>query len=338
MRIGFVMMETIYPQRGGVHEQIYLLLRELKKTEDAEIIAYSKRRVEEKGKKLLWLREMSPFFINKIVKNNYDVLISETAWAILPTLIASKLSRANCILHLHSIESKQDVGLSPMGRNVIRILEVFSDYCDKILVSSENDAKLLKKKATVFPNIIDVDAYQEKPKELKKPAVVFVGGMSYPPNREAAEFLIRVSNKIQQMGKNVNFYLVGPSPPEVSSPVYATGYVSSTIPYILGADVCVAPLKRGGGVKLKVLEYMGAGKPIIATRKAVEGIEKIKYINAENEDEFANAIIDVLGGKLDVNFEENKEIVMANHSPKSAVKRLLDVINELKMYNSKTYI
>lgn len=42
------MMETIYPQRGGIHEQVYLLLKELKKYEDAEIIAYSKRSVEEK--------------------------------------------------------------------------------------------------------------------------------------------------------------------------------------------------------------------------------------------------------------------------------------------------
>jgi len=322
------MMETIYPQRGGIHEQVYLLLRELKKYEDAEIIAYSKRNVEEKGKSLLWLREMSPFFIDRIIKGKYDVLVSETAWAILPTLISSKLSKADCILHLHSIESKQDVGLGMFGRNIIRFLESFSDYCNTILVPSENDAKLLKKKAIIFPNIIDTDAFNEKPQDLKKPAVVFVGGMGYPPNREAAEFLIRVSKRVQEMSRNVNFYLVGPSPPQVSPPIYATGYVRSTIPYILGADICVAPLKRGGGVKLKVLEYMGSGKPIIATKKAVEGIEKINYVNAETEEDFATAIINILEDKTNINFEENKEIVMNNHSPKSAVQKFLEVIKK----------
>jgi hypothetical protein len=60
------MMETIYPQRGGIHEQVYLLKRELERRGiKAEIIAYSKRRAEERGKRLLWLRSLSPFFLRK---------------------------------------------------------------------------------------------------------------------------------------------------------------------------------------------------------------------------------------------------------------------------------
>ena len=62
----------------------------------------------------------------------------------------------------------------------------------------------------------------------------------------------------------------------MSPPVYATGYVESTIPYIMSADICVAPVKRGGGVKLKMLEYMMSGKPIIATKKRDRGYSVLK--------------------------------------------------------------
>nr|WP_016730578.1 hypothetical protein [Sulfolobus islandicus] len=57
-----------------------------------------------------------------------------------------------------------------------------------------------------MPNIIDIEAFNlYKPIELKRPAVVFVGGMGYPPNREAAEFIVRISEKLKNMGKHVNF-------------------------------------------------------------------------------------------------------------------------------------
>ncbi len=124
MKIAFVMMETIYPQRGGIHEQVYLLKRELERRGiKAEIIAYSKRRAEERGKRLLWLRSLSPSFIRKIVKGDYDAIVAETAWISLPSIISSKVSSTPCILHLHSIESKQDVGLTMMGKTLVRIFE-----------------------------------------------------------------------------------------------------------------------------------------------------------------------------------------------------------------------
>ncbi|ARM76992.1 glycosyltransferase family 4 protein [Acidianus manzaensis] len=330
------MMESIYPQRGGIHEQVYLLYNELTKIQDnieVKIIPYSTRKAEENGKKLLWLRQLSPGFISKIVSEKFDVIISETAWPIIPSLISSKRLKSKCILHLHSVESKQDVGLSKMGKTIISIFESFSKYCDIILVPSKIEASLIKNKTVIFPNVIDVESFEkESPINLKKPAIVFVGGMGYPPNREAAEIIIRIAEKIKtKTKKNMNFYLVGPSPPEVSEPVYTTGYVRSTIPYILGADICIAPLRRGGGVKLKILEYMAAGKPIIATREAVKGIDEIKYINAETEDEFIEAILDILDNRVNIDFTKNKDIVMENHNPKIQAKKLIDLVNKLNI-------
>ncbi|NON63436.1 glycosyltransferase family 4 protein [Acidianus sp. RZ1] len=332
-KITFVMMESIYPQRGGVHEQVYLILRELKRMKiDGNIVSYSTRSAGEKGKKFLWLRQNSPFFIRKIVKSGGDVLVSETAWPIIPTLTASKIMGNRCIVHLHSVESKQDVGLSIGGKGIISILERFERFCNVILVPSKIEKELLSNisssRIEVMQNVIDVEGFKKyQPVNLMKPSVVFVGGMGYPPNREAAERIIRISDIIRRRGVLVNFYLVGPSPPPVTPPVYSTGYVESTIPYILGSDICIAPILRGGGVKLKVLEYMASGKPIIASKKAVEGIDEIEYIHAEKDEEFAENIIQIVKGKMEISkFARNKELTIKNHSPENAVNVLLKTI------------
>lgn len=332
LRIAFVLMETIYPYRGGVHEGVYLLLREIRKLGiNAEIVAYSRRRVDENGRRLLWLRSLSPHFIKKL--SNYDVLIGETAWIVLPTLMVNRSFGKKCIMHLHSVESIQDTGLNTIGKIIVKYLEKLSLMCDAVLVPSKVEYELLSKRTKrnnvyILPNFIDFNSFiTSKPAPLKKPAVVFVGGMGYPPNREAAYTIIKISKLVNSSGRKVNFYLVGPSPPPVSPPVYATGYVESTAPYILGADICIAPIYRGGGVKLKMLEYMASGKPIIATKKAAEGIDDIVYVEAEKPEEFAEAIIAILKGKINMDFGKNINVIKRNHTPNKAAEKLIKIIN-----------
>jgi len=330
-RIGFVMMESIYPQRGGVHEQVYLLSKELINLQKkVDILAYSTRRAEESGKRLLWLRQLEPRFLNRLLKAKEEVYIAETAWPIVPTLVAARINGSRCVLHLHSVESFQDVGLGRFPKALVKFLEWIGKTCDVILVPSEVEFEILhNNKVKILRNVIDVESFETRePMRLQRPAVVFVGGMGYPPNREAAEIVVKISEEVNRR-RRVYFYLVGPSPPPVKFPVIATGYVNSTIPYILGADICIAPLMRGGGVKLKILEYMASGKPIVASRKAVEGIQGVKYVHAETVEEFVNAILDILENKVDVeDFKhENPKIIERDHSPKNSARRLLNIIS-----------
>ncbi len=332
LNIAIVMMDSIYPQRGGVHEQVYLLLRELPKLgARAELVAYHMRKAEEVAPRLLWLRSFSYKFVKSLRRADYDVLLVETAWSVLPAIASRLAGGPRCVLHLHSIESKQDVGLGRVGRALVSVLERLGRLCDAIVALSKVDAKLLKdmgfKRVYVIPPAIDLESFESaRPAELKKPAVVFVGGMGYPPNREAAQVLIEVARIIKSRKREVNFYLVGPSPPPVSPPIYATGYVESTAPYVLGADVCVAPVYRGGGIKTKVLEYMAAGKPIVATRKAVEGIDDIKYLEAYTPEEFADRLLDVIDGNVNVDFGENARIVRERHAPERVASKILEVL------------
>ena len=59
------------------------------------------------------------------------------------------------------------------------------------------------------------------------------------------------------------------------------------------------------------------------------GIEDIVYLNAESEEEFAKRIIDVLEGRVNLDFQRNRKIVKEKHDPKVAVDKILNLISNL---------
>jgi len=77
---------------------------------------------------------------------------------------------------------------------------------------------------------------------------------------------------------HIHFYIVGKSPSrEVrrladDAAVTVTGYVGDIRPYIAQSKVYVVPIRMGAGTKLKVLEAMAMGIPVVSTTLGVEGI------------------------------------------------------------------
>lgn len=134
--------------------------------------------------------------------------------------------------------------------------------------------------------------------------IVFTGTMSYPPNAQAAEWFVReVLPLVRREYPGVTMQIVGGGVGretellgEVAG-VEVTGRVQSLSPYLAGASVVVAPLLSGGGTKLKVLEALAAGRALVATRVAAEGIEVVdsEHLRIEDEAEaFAAATVDLL--------------------------------------------
>jgi glycosyltransferase involved in cell wall biosynthesis len=72
-----------------------------------------------------------------------------------------------------------------------------------------------------------------------------------------------------------------------------TGFVSDLRPHLAAATAVVVPLRLGGGTRLKILEAMAMGKPIVSTSLGAEGIEAVAERDILIEDEpagFANAV------------------------------------------------
>jgi glycosyltransferase involved in cell wall biosynthesis len=110
--------------------------------------------------------------------------------------------------------------------------------------------------------------------------LLFVGLMNYHPNIEAAiSFAQSIWPKIHERSPELTFWIVGANPsPEVAGlakipGVHVTGTVPEVQPFYQDAVAAVVPLRTGAGTRLKILEAMAAGMPVISTPLGAEGLE-----------------------------------------------------------------
>lgn len=109
--------------------------------------------------------------------------------------------------------------------------------------------------------------------------IVFVGKMDYYPNIEAViEFAQTTWPMVREKLKGITLAIVGANPtPTVQSldalpGVEVTGTVPDVRPYYRDALAAVVPLRSGGGTRLKILEAMAAGVPVISSTLGAEGL------------------------------------------------------------------
>lgn len=133
---------------------------------------------------------------------------------------------------------------------------------------------------------------------------VFTGTMNYWPNVDAVIwFATEVLPRLRAARADAEFIIVGSSPaPEVQRlaklpGVTVTGRVPDVRPYVAHAAAVVVPLRIANGVQNKVIEAMAMAKPVIATPRALAGVELDRaneIIVAESADAFLDACCDAL--------------------------------------------
>lgn len=177
---------------------------------------------------------------------------------------------------------------------------------DALVCYTERDRRML---ASIAPGLpartipLGVELPEEAldPVGSEPPSVVFVGGFGHPPNVEAAVRLARsIFPRVRARCPNAVLYLVGDKPPhEVRKlardrEVVVTGRVPTVEPYLHRASVVAAPLRLGGGMRVKVLEALAAGKAVVASPLAAEGIAVSPtddhLIVAGSDEDFAEAL------------------------------------------------
>jgi glycosyltransferase involved in cell wall biosynthesis len=103
---------------------------------------------------------------------------------------------------------------------------------------------------------------------------LFIGRMDYLPNQRGLEwFSKKVLSHIGEMPFRIRWLAVGvPQPVTPIPPFEFVGYAEDLDLALAAADVCIAPNQQGSGTSSKVLDYLGAGCPVIATPQAVSGL------------------------------------------------------------------
>jgi glycosyltransferase involved in cell wall biosynthesis len=113
------------------------------------------------------------------------------------------------------------------------------------------------------------------------PTVAFVATMGWAPNVDAATWLGReIWPLVRAQVPEARLLLVGKDPaPAVralaGADIEVTGTVADVTPFLATARVVVAPLRAGGGTRLKIMEALDTGRPVVATTIGCEGMEDL---------------------------------------------------------------
>ena len=179
---------------------------------------------------------------------------------------------------------------------------------DVIAVFAERDLADVRPTAgsaslVTIPLAVDVPLNPLSAEGVDPPSILFVGAFAHHPNVDSALWLGReVFPRVLERVPDARLEIVGHQPgAEVRAlaggPISVDGSVPDVTPYLDRAAVVVAPIRFGGSMRMKVLEPLAAGKAVVATPRAAEGVEATPgqhYILAADEDELVDALAGLL--------------------------------------------
>lgn len=175
-----------------------------------------------------------------------------------------------------------------------------------LVVSAEDASRLADVSGpvpcTVVPNGVDVDFFRGDDRAVPVPySLVYAGGMNWFPNRDGIQWLVQeVWPVLVAAEPRRTLTIIGTSPPPEAlalaardSRVTVTGFVPDVRPYIERASAYICPIRVGGGTRLKVLDALSMGRPLIATELSVDGLEMVPethYLRADSPAAFADGL------------------------------------------------
>jgi polysaccharide biosynthesis protein PslH len=162
------------------------------------------------------------------------------------------------------------------------LAELLQDF-DLCTVVSEQEKQLLVKAVPggenihTIPNFIDLNEYKDIRVRPQTKKLIFSGSFHYLPNYEAMLwFLEQVFPLVQARVPDAELTITG-DPASYPLPsiqnITQTGFVEDVRPVVASAWVCIVPLQTGGGTRLKILEAMALGVPVVSTTKGAEGLD-----------------------------------------------------------------
>jgi glycosyltransferase involved in cell wall biosynthesis len=224
-------------------------------------------------------------------------------------------------------------------RYIARLIKSFN----ACTVASEQERLLLSniapgyKSIEVIPNCINLADYDNVSVTPKPGSLIFTGSFRYHANYDAMVwFLEEIFPKIQIQVPGVSLTITGDHA-NLQLPAYdnvsLTGFVGDVRPLIASAWISLAPLRVGGGTRLKILEAMALKTPVVATSKGAEGLDVKNEFNillADTPREFANAVVRLLRDKeLRQALAENAyRLVLQKYSWPFVMPRFLELVQK----------
>lgn len=248
-----------YPVERRMMPEMFELLRSLVTQEQFDLVHVDHAHM---GKYALWMKEEFglPYILRE---HNFESLIYERFASVqrnpLKKLVASIHGKRLRQEELRFIrEATHVVPITQEDRDLMRSAVPVQAY-------------------TVIPAGVDVEYFQPTDPALIDPKLVlWVGGLGWDPNHEAVEYFLReVWPRISADLPELRFQLVGDGTEKFAgqpgASVVGHGRVPDIRPFMARASVMVVPLRVGGGMRLKILDFLAAGKAVVSTSIGAEG-------------------------------------------------------------------
>lgn len=281
-------------------------------------------------------------FAKILPKRKIDIIQVSSPYGIISSKLVTKLLQRDISviydahnfepdINKHALKNPKATFLEKMFALIyaplqVRVAVVCADHI--ISVSQEDRAQFIKKcgidgkKITVIPsgvNIIDLATLKDANKtrsafgiDKNRLVIIFHGSYFHPPNREAIDLIKNyIAPEIMKVDDDILFVIAGSGVPVFAKDnLKSIGFAEDIYSLLHAADLAIVPVLNGSGTRLKILDYMGIGLPIVSTKKGIEGItakngEEAIIVNDVNEG-FINAI------KYLINNEEERKRIGAN--------------------------
>lgn len=156
----------------------------------------------------------------------------------------------------------------------------------------------------LIPNGVDCEHNHPGLVVAQSQTLIYNGALTYSANYDAMQwFLAEVYPGIRAQITDVSLYITGSTKGvdldglALDASVRLTGYVEDVRMAVAEATVCVVPIRQGGGTRLKILEAMALGTPVVATAKGAEGLEVVDgehCLIADTPEAFAERTVQLL--------------------------------------------
>jgi glycosyltransferase involved in cell wall biosynthesis len=181
---------------------------------------------------------------------------------------------------------------------------------DACTVASELERENLRRavpgysRVHVVPNAIDLSRYSGHFGNPRPNTLVYAGALTYTANFDAVAHFVRdILPLVICAEPEVRFRVTGnthgleTAPGMYSQSVEYTGYVDDVRPVVAQSWASTVPLRQGGGTRLKILEAMALGTPVVSTSKGAEGLrvrDGDHLLLADDSETFASRVVDLL--------------------------------------------
>jgi glycosyltransferase involved in cell wall biosynthesis len=257
-----------------------------------------------------------------LTRNNYDIVQLEGIFLMPYGETIRKYSRAKIVLRAHNIEHEVWQRLTLQTRNSLRrayyrklsgrmaVFEYsFINAYDMLVPISERDLRSFNshgntKPSRVIPLGMDVSGSPQVSYTDLNNKLSFIGSLDYIPNQEGLIWFIeKVWNKFLHPSHPYSFYVAGRNAPArlknylARQPLTFAGEVEDAGKFIQSGGVIVVPVLSGGGIRVRIIEAMAMGIPVVSTSIGAEGIDVTDgsdIMIADDPKIFAEAIIKLL--------------------------------------------